>query len=229
VPYALHANTAENVTNDAVNDADSDSTNEMNTGVVLNGTDLEVTDGNGTIVTDLSSLQDGVTDADADSVNEIQNLDNLLTEGNDAGNQAIVNVNKIGIGTTNAIFPVDVIGIGGERLRAYSQDGFFAGYISKNNTREFFAGVQADFETNNTSSGYHIYDNTVGARRMVIDMDGNLGLGQSNPVSKLQISGGDVYIEDINNGVIMKSPNGSCWRVTVDDLGAMAVNAIPCP
>jgi hypothetical protein len=59
VPYALHANTAENVTNDAVNDADSDSTNEMNTGVVLNGTDLEVTDGKGTIVADLSPLQDG--------------------------------------------------------------------------------------------------------------------------------------------------------------------------
>ena len=60
VPYALHANTAENVTNDLVDDADADPTNEMNTGVVLNGTDLEVTDGNGTIVTDLSSLQDGV-------------------------------------------------------------------------------------------------------------------------------------------------------------------------
>jgi hypothetical protein len=72
VPYALHANTAENVTNDAVNDADSDSTNEMNTGVVLNGTDLEVTDGNGTIVTDLSSLQDGVNDADSDPTNEIE-------------------------------------------------------------------------------------------------------------------------------------------------------------
>ena len=72
VPYALHANTAENVMNDLVDDADADPTNEMNTGVVLNGTDLEVTDGNGTIVTDLSSLQDGVTDADSDPNNEIQ-------------------------------------------------------------------------------------------------------------------------------------------------------------
>ena len=71
VPYALHANTAENVTNDLVDDADADSTNEMNTGIVLNGTDLEVTDGNGTIVTDLSSLQDGVNDADADPTNEL--------------------------------------------------------------------------------------------------------------------------------------------------------------
>lgn len=74
VPYALYAKTAENVTNDAINDADADPTNEMNTGVVLNGTDLEVTDGNGTIVTDLSSLQDGVNDADADPNNEIQTI-----------------------------------------------------------------------------------------------------------------------------------------------------------
>jgi len=74
VPYALHAKTAENVTNDLVDDADADPANEMNTGVVLNGTDLEITDGNGTIVTDLSSLQDGVNDADADPNNEIQTI-----------------------------------------------------------------------------------------------------------------------------------------------------------
>jgi hypothetical protein len=88
VPYALHANTAENVTNDMVDDADADPTNEMNTGVVLNGTDLEVTDGNGTIVTDLSSLQDGVTDADSDSTNEmntgvvLNGTDLEVTDGN---------------------------------------------------------------------------------------------------------------------------------------------------
>jgi len=105
VPYALHSKTAENVTNDLVDDADADPTNElqdwsnlpgipaglsdgidnvddadadptneMNTGVALTGTDLEITDGNGTIVTDLSSLQDGVNDADADPVNEIQTI-----------------------------------------------------------------------------------------------------------------------------------------------------------
>ncbi|MGC6420011.1 MAG: hypothetical protein ACON48_02840 [Chitinophagales bacterium] len=51
-----------------VDDADADPTNELNTGVVLNGTDLEVTDAGGTITTDLSSLVD---DADADPTNEL--------------------------------------------------------------------------------------------------------------------------------------------------------------
>ncbi|MBL4670524.1 MAG: hypothetical protein JKY30_14865 [Flavobacteriales bacterium] len=41
---------------DGVNDSDADPTNEYNTSVVLNGTDLEITDGGGTITTDLSSL-----------------------------------------------------------------------------------------------------------------------------------------------------------------------------
>jgi hypothetical protein len=88
VPYALYAETAENTVNDLVNDADSDPTNEMNTGVALNGTDLEITDGNGTIVTDLSSLQDGVNDADSDPTNEmntgvaLNGTDLEITDGN---------------------------------------------------------------------------------------------------------------------------------------------------
>ena len=68
VPYAFHANTVEN---DAVDDADADPTNEHNTGLNLNGTTLEVTDGGGTLTQDLSSLQDGVNDADADPNNEL--------------------------------------------------------------------------------------------------------------------------------------------------------------
>ena len=47
---------------------DVDPTNELNTSVVLNGTDLEVTDAGGTITVDLSSLVD---DADADPTNEL--------------------------------------------------------------------------------------------------------------------------------------------------------------
>ncbi|HAB90019.1 MAG TPA: hypothetical protein DCF84_05735, partial [Bacteroidetes bacterium] len=54
-----------------IDDADADPTNELNTGIVINGTDLEVTDAGGTITTDLSSLVD---DADADPTNELQDL-----------------------------------------------------------------------------------------------------------------------------------------------------------
>lgn len=68
VPYALHAKTAGSSIIDNVDDADADPLNEMNTSVVLNGTNLETTDGNGTLTTDLSLLVD---DADADPLNEM--------------------------------------------------------------------------------------------------------------------------------------------------------------
>ena len=97
VPYALYSKEAANTfsgdfndltntptiptnTSDLINDsgfitspddADADPTNELNTGVVLNGTILETTDAGGTITTDLSSLID---DADADPTNEIQDI-----------------------------------------------------------------------------------------------------------------------------------------------------------
>ncbi len=74
VPYALYSKTAGSVMNDMVNDADSVVGNEYNTSVNLNGTTLEITDGGGTLTTDLSTLQDGVNDADADSTNELQTL-----------------------------------------------------------------------------------------------------------------------------------------------------------
>ncbi len=51
VPYALHAETVTNA-----DDADADPTNEYTTSVVLNGNNLETTDGGGTIVTDLTPL-----------------------------------------------------------------------------------------------------------------------------------------------------------------------------
>lgn len=56
-----------------------------------------------------------------------------------------------------------------------------------------------------------------------------LGLGTTEPNAKLQISDGDIYIEDINKGVIMKSPSGDCWRMSVSDAGEAVFTAIDCP
>ena len=105
VPYALYAKTAENVTNDLVNDADADPNNEMNTSVVLNGTNLETTDGKGTIITDLSTLQDGVTDADADPNNEM-NISVVLNgtnlETTDGKGTIVTNLSSLQDGVTDA-------------------------------------------------------------------------------------------------------------------------------
>lgn len=45
----------------------------------------------------------------------------------------------------------------------------------------------------------------------------------------INVTTGDVYIENVGSGVIMKSPNGTCWRMTVDDSGNPVFASITCP
>lgn len=67
------------------------------------------------------------------------------------------------------------------------------------------------------------------SERMIITPSGNIGIGAPAPVAKLQVAAGDVYIQDVNKGVIMKSPDGSCWRMTVSNAGAPVLTKITCP
>jgi len=40
---------------------------------------------------------------------------------------------------------------------------------------------------------------------------------------------GDIFIEDITKGIIMKSPNGQCWRGTLNDQGMLVFAQTDCP
>jgi hypothetical protein len=64
---------------------------------------------------------------------------------------------------------------------------------------------------------------------MRIAENGNVGIGTSTPKSKLQVTDGDIYIENASKGVIMTSPNGNCWRMTVNDTGNPVFTSINCP
>ena len=83
-------------------------------------------------------------------------------------------------------------------------------------TAPMFAGNLFEFDN---------FSNTL----FVVDYRGFLGVGTTQPNAKIQVSDGDVYIENINNGVIMKSPNGQCWRYTPDNSGQLIPTPITCP
>jgi len=65
--------------------------------------------------------------------------------------------------------------------------------------------------------------------RMRITGMGFVGIGTGTPGSKLQVTGGDIFIENINSGIIMKSPDGNCWRVTIQNDGSLKPTSITCP
>jgi hypothetical protein len=56
--------------------------------------------------------------------------------------------------------------------------------------------------------------------------DGRLGLGSANPQSKIEVNGGDVEVKGSTNGIILESPDGTRYRVTVANGGTLSVAAV---
>ena len=130
VPYALHAKTAENVTNDLVDDADADPTNEIELPTGGSNGQVLQTDGSGNYTwvnqttdtdTQLSETQVDAfvsnngyvttsNDADSDPANEIQNLSDVLSTSNDANGNNIINVDSLAIGSSSPTEKLDVSG-----------------------------------------------------------------------------------------------------------------------
>lgn len=89
-------------------------------------------------------------------------------------------------------------------------------------TLEFaFAGSQGF----NRNFSWRVFGNS----KMFLKGNGYLGLGTTEPKAKIHVAHGDVFMENKNNGIIMKSPNGQCWRLRVNDSGGLYSTAIVCP
>lgn len=65
--------------------------------------------------------------------------------------------------------------------------------------------------------------------RMIINATGDVGIGTTTPAAKLHVADGDIYISEIGRGIIMKSPDGNCWRGVVNNQGAFNFSPIDCP
>jgi hypothetical protein len=56
----------------------------------------------------------------------------------------------------------------------------------------------------------------------------NVGIGTTNPTDKLTVRGGDISVGiDTSHGVVLTSPNGTQYRLIVDNAGALGTSSIP--
>jgi hypothetical protein len=49
------------------------------------------------------------------------------------------------------------------------------------------------------------------------------------PYALYSQSSGAVYSKTPGQGMILSSPNGSCWQITVSNTGVITATAITCP
>jgi hypothetical protein len=115
------------------------------------------------------------------------------------------------------------------KLHLLSDDGEAAELLLEHRTTGFCQYAQISLGTHTIRAG--------NAENMVFTsapnkhfafMTGNLGIGTTEPVAKLQVTDGDIYIEDIDRGIIMRSPDGQCWRGKVSNNGTLEFNPVDC-
>ncbi|MCO5257990.1 MAG: T9SS type A sorting domain-containing protein [Lentimicrobium sp.] len=126
-------------------------------------------------------------------------------------------------------FPQDVVT--GDRLTGIVSSMFYNNEFRFNSSILFYAGRGLDYGSYpsyivfNTTDRYE----TVSSERMRLAENGYLGIGTGDPAARLQIADGDIYLEDINRGIIMKSPDGQCWKGVMSNEGNLVFSAVDCP
>jgi hypothetical protein len=148
------------------------------------------------------------------------------------------NNGKVGIGlpASNAGNTTAVLTVKGA-VDQYSDDTFQTVQRFRNNTsnQEYQFNVSGSNNIDFAEKSFGIFNAT--KLLWVLNTEGNtnnVAIGsytykQEIPKSKLHVFNGDININDIGKGIIMKSPNGQCWRITVSNTGTLVSSAIPCP
>ena len=152
--------------------------------------------------------------------------------------------NENTIGTQNSFFGFrsGIINTSG------GDNSFFGKDSGSNNTtgsRNTFVGTSAGFSnavgSDNTALGFNAnvannltFATAIGANASVstsntIVLGRNGGQDTVQVPGKMTVGGGDVYVDNPGAGVIMRAPNGNCFRLTIANNGALATAGVACP
>jgi len=139
---------------------------------------------------------------------------------------------NVGIGETTPDRQLHIKGSttqGGRLKLENTASGFYAGTVMTANAKEFHIGVGGSTTAAGFANNLYFYDGTAGVNRMVIDTSGNVGIGETNPLVKLDVKGspsapatsgtaqtGSLRVsQTLGNGVLdmgfYTSSNGTAW------------------
>jgi uncharacterized membrane protein len=137
-----------------------------------------------------------------------------------AGNSERMRVNyngNVGIGTTNPSTKLEVISTANE-------DGIAIKDTSGNlkyKVRQFGGNTYSSFW--NASNQQQVQ---ISAGGTTYFNGGSVGIGTSSPASKLTVTGGDAEVTGSDKGLILESPNGTRYRIKVDNSGNLTTTAV---
>jgi hypothetical protein len=207
VPYALHAESANTVVNDQVNDADADPTNEIETWSTLGGIPADISDG------------DDVNDADADPTNELQNLSlsgndltisagNTVTLPSGGANTLDQAYDQGGAGAGRSItidagpLQLNPVGANAIGLRADLTNTGTGLLVNANSAANSFSAIQASTNSTNAAASA-IIGNTNGAAWGVAGQVGATATAEAGLYgSNLRTNGGHGVLGIGVNGVV---------------------------
>lgn len=149
---------------------------------------------------------------------------------------------NVGIGTnSHSVYPLYIrqpnTGNGNSIAMFESDDVWHSAISIRNNlnNRQFALVVGGPGNLELFPNNFGLLNSNLVKWSMIVNgLNNNVGFGSPDihstaPKSTVHLFTGDVNIEQIGSGIIMKSPNGQCWRVTIDNSGNLVRTAIACP
>ncbi len=92
------------------------------------------------------------------------------------------------------------------------------------NAQQATFAQEADF-AQNAGNSYWTQDK----EDIYYDSQGSVGIG-TQPRAKLQVHQGDIYLDTVGTGVILRDEAGGCWRFTIDTVGRFKATKLDtCP
>jgi hypothetical protein len=101
---------------------------------------------------------------------------------------------------------------------------------TSNSGEEWFAGLNYSGGWDKYSIGYDASggqaEYTANAIFTVKGSVARVGIGTTDPASKLEVDGGDIEIDDSDRGLILRAPNGTRYRLQVANDGSLSTTAL---